>query len=372
METAVAPLPDHDGWMLYGATGYTGVLLAEEAKRRGLRPLLAGRSEAKLKPLAERLGMPFRAVGLDDPAALRGALQGVRAVLHAAGPFVDTAAPMVRACLDAKAHYLDITGERSVFQRVLGTDAEAKARGVCLVSGVGFDVVPSDCLAKHVADRVSGGARELEIALAMLGRPSAGTFKSLFGFLPEGTWVRRGGQLQKLAFGRGVRRVRFSQREGWAMPMSLGDLETAWRTTGAPDITVLLAIPSGLARALRAAWPAAAAGMAVCRPLLASSRFQSMARRWTERNIQGPDDSSRARTRTFVWARARSASGDERQAWLECPDGYDFTAHSALNATLSLLERAAPGATTPALAFGADFPLTVPGVRRLDTLPGPP
>src|SRR5262245_13802200 len=62
---------DHDGWMLYGASGYTGVLLAEEASRRGLRPLLAGRSEAKLRPLAERLGMPFRAVGLDDAARKR-------------------------------------------------------------------------------------------------------------------------------------------------------------------------------------------------------------------------------------------------------------------------------------------------------------
>lgn len=365
-------MTDHDGWMLYGATGYTGVLLAEEARRRGLRPLLAGRSEGKLRPLAERLGMPFRAVGLDDPAALRGALEDVRAVLHAAGPFADTAAPMVRACLDAKAHYLDITGERSVFQHVLGMDAEAKARGVCLVSGAGFDVVPSDCLAKYVADRVSGGARELEIALAMLGRPSPGTFKSLFGFLPEGAWVRRGGELRKIAFGRGARRVRFSQRESWAMPMALGDLETAWRTTGAPDITVLLAIPSGFAQALRVAWPAFSAGMAASRPLLASGRFQSWVRKWTERNIHGADHSRRARTRTFVWARARSASGEEQQAWLDCPDGYDFTAHSALNATLSLLGRASPGATTPALAFGADFPLTVPGVRRLDTLPAQP
>jgi short subunit dehydrogenase-like uncharacterized protein len=367
----MAALSDHDGWMLYGATGYTGVLLAEEAKRRGLRPLLSGRSEEKLKPLAERLGMPFRAVRLDDAAALGQALGGVRAVLHVAGPFVDTSAPMVRACLDAKAHYLDITGERPVFAKVLGMDEEAKARGVCLISGVGFDVVPSDCLAKYVADRV-GGARELEIALVMAGGPSAGTAKSLAGLIPEGTWVRRGGALRRVPFGRGVRKVRFPERESWTMPMNLADLETAYRTTGAPDVTVRLAIPSRVANALRALWPAVAFGTWATRPLFASGRVQRALRDWVDANVRGPEEAARARTRTYVWARARGASGDVAEAWLECPDGYNFTAHSALNATLSLLQRATPGATTPALAFGADFPFTVPGVRRLDTLPARP
>ncbi|HZN93489.1 MAG TPA: saccharopine dehydrogenase NADP-binding domain-containing protein, partial [Myxococcales bacterium] len=321
---------DHDGWMIYGASGYTGVLLAEEAARRGLRPLLAGRSEAKLRPLAERLGMSFRAVGLEDPAALRRALEGVRAVLHCAGPFVDTSAPMVRACLEVKAHYLDITGERSVFQQVLARDVEAKARGVCLISGVGFDVVPSDCLARHVAEQVPG-VRSLEIALAMLGRPSAGTVKSLFGFLPQGTWVRRGGRLQRIAFGRGVRKVRLPERDVLALPMALADLETAYRTTGAPDITVLLVIPTRLARVLRVAWPSVALGMAVTRPLLASGPVQGAARRWVDANVRGADEARRQRTRTFVWARARN-DGQEKEAWLECPDGYDFTVHSALNA----------------------------------------
>jgi short subunit dehydrogenase-like uncharacterized protein len=279
---------------------------------------------------------------------------------------------MVRACLDAKAHYLDITGERSVFQQVLATDAEAKDRGVCLISGVGFDVVPSDCLARHVADQVSGGARSLEIALAMLGRPSPGTYKSLFGFLPQGVWVRRGGELRRVPLGRGVRRIRLSERHAWAMPMALADLETAYRTTGAPDITVLLVVPSQLARMLMVTWPLVSFSLAVSRPLLASGRVQGALRKYADANVRGPDEARRARTRTFVWARARGAGGEERQAWLECPDGYDFTAHSALNAVLEVLKRAPAGATTPALAFGADFTLTIPGVRRLDALPDQP
>ena len=360
-------MADHDGWMLYGASGYTGVLLAEEAARRGLRPLLAGRSEAKLRPLAERLGMPYRAVGLEDPAALRGALEGVRAVLHCAGPFVDTSLPMVNACLERKAHYLDITGERSVYQQVFSRDAEAKARGVCLISGVGFDVVPSDCLARYVADQVPG-VRSVEIALAMLGRPSPGPVKSLIGFFPQGIWVRRGGQLRRIPYGSGLRKVRLPEREGWAQPMAMADLETAPRTTGAQDVTVYIIIRSRMARVLRLTWPGLALGLAVSRPLLASGLVQGALRRWIDANVRGPDEERRKRTRTFVWAKAKG-DGGEKEAWLECPDGFDFSVHSALNAVRAVLERAPEGATTPALAFGADFTLSVPGVKRLDALP---
>lgn len=359
---------DHDGWMLYGATGYTGVLLAEEAARRGLRPLLAGRSEAKLRPLAERLNLSFRAVGLDDGAALRRALDGVRLVLHAAGPFIDTSEPMVRACLDAKAHYLDITGERRVFQRVLSLDAEAKDRGVALISGVGFDVVPSDCLARYVADRVSGGARSLEIGVAMLGQPSAGTFKSIIGLIPDGVWVRRGGRLTRAPFGRGVRRLRFPERDAWALPFALGDLETAHLTTGAPDITAYIVITSGVARLLRWGWPALAVGMGVSRRIVALPALQQAGRAWVDAKVHGADEAARAQTRTAVWAKATGAV-DAVEAWLSCPDGYDFTAHAALNAAVALLEKPLKGATTPALAFGADFPLAIPGVKRLDALP---
>src|SRR6185295_2033648 len=140
-------------------------------------------------------------------------------------------------------------------------------------------------------------------------------------------------------------------------------------TTGAPDITVRLAIPSSLAGTLRAAWPLFAAGAWATRPLFASTRIQRALRDWVGAHVQGADEARRARARTFARARPHGASGDATQAWLECPDAYDFTAHSALNATLALLQRASPAAITPALAFGADSPLTVPGVRRLDTLP---
>src|SRR5206468_369289 len=154
-------------WILYGATGFTGKLIAAEAKRRGQKPVLAGRSREKLEALDQSLGGGFEiaAVSLDDAAALRQLLDGADAVLHCAGPFARTSLPMVRACLDAGASYLDITGEVTVFAQTFACDAEARARKVALISGVGLDVVPSDCLAAQVAAKAKG-ATSLEIALA--------------------------------------------------------------------------------------------------------------------------------------------------------------------------------------------------------------
>ena len=73
--------------LLYGATGYTGQLIAEYAGQYGLQPILAGRSEEKVKALAVRWSLPWRAADLNNPAELDAMLKGVTVVLHAAGPF---------------------------------------------------------------------------------------------------------------------------------------------------------------------------------------------------------------------------------------------------------------------------------------------
>src|SRR6516164_1370503 len=93
-------------WLLYGANGYTGRLIAEEAKRRGLAPVLAGRRAEEIRPLAEGLGLEHRVFALDDARALDAALAETGTVLLAAGPFSATSAPVVEACLRTRAHYL--------------------------------------------------------------------------------------------------------------------------------------------------------------------------------------------------------------------------------------------------------------------------
>ena len=347
-------------WMIYGATGYTGQLVAREAVRRGHRPVLASRSAAKLEPLADELGLSWAAVDLEDAVALRAAVERVELVYHAAGPFIHTSAPMLHACLAAGAHYVDITGELPVFAHTFRHDAAARARGVALISGAGFDVVPSDSLAKYVADQVPN-ATELHIAIAALSRASAGTTKSMLEMLPEGVKVRRNGVLERQPFGVGAIDVRFTDQVRTVVPIPWGDLETAYRSTGVPNITTYMAVGSSAARLLAVVGP-------VVQRALGNYAARRIAQQIVEHVAQGPDEALRHRGRSYVWARAADGAGRAAEAWLETVEAYQFTALAGVRAVETVLAQRPTGALTPAQAFGADWVLGTEGTRRLDRL----
>jgi len=145
--------------LIYGSNGYTGDLIARFAVNQGLRPILAGRNREKISAQANELGLEYRIFPLHDSAAIDAVLDDVSTVLHCAGPFALTSKPMAQACLRAKAHYLDITGEIGVLESLARRDADAKSVGVMLLPGTGFDVVPSDCLAAHLKRRLPSATR---------------------------------------------------------------------------------------------------------------------------------------------------------------------------------------------------------------------
>lgn len=345
-------------WLIYGAYGYTGELLAEEAVRRGHRPILAGRDAARLHPLAERLGLEWVAVDLADTDALHQVVGRVDLVMHAAGPFVFTSQPMVDACLTVGAHYLDITGEIPVFEGILGRDAEAKAAGVALIPGVGFDVIPTDCMARYVAERLPD-ATHLELAIASLSSISPGTAKTMVEQLPGGTLIRQNGVLTAIDMGSDVRRQRFLDRERTVMPIPYGDLATGYRTTGIPNIRTYMAFPRRMVSIMAATAPLS---NLLLRPALVRRLIQQV----IGRTISGPDEALRTNGRSFVWAKAINAQGHSVEAQLETLEVYQFTAVAGLNSVEELLARPRVGALTPAQAFGADFVLAVPQTRRVD------
>lgn len=347
-------------WLLYGAYGFTGELLAEEAVRRGHTPLLAGRDASKLAALGERLGLPTRAFPLSDRHELVRALGEVDAVLLAAGPFSRTARPMLEACLFTDTHYLDITGELNVMQAVFRSHAHARRLGIALITGAGFDVVATDCLAAHVAAGVPE-ATHLEIGIHALSTPSSGTARSGLGIAARGGLVRRDGELIEVPFGYGGRVVPFPRGAEFGMPVPWADLITAHHSTGIPNITCYLAYPPGAARLARLGAPLA---QAVLRAPGARRLLGAAAGLF----FRGPSAERMAHSRAEVWARAAGPSGSAEAA-LETPEAYRFTALAGVRAVERVLSgemvRRA-GALSPAMAFGPDFVLSVPGVTRAE------
>lgn len=350
-------------WMLYGAYGFTGRLLAAEAVRRGHRPVLAGRDAAKLAKVAAVHDLEWVALDLGDSGRLARAVAPFDLVFHAAGPFVRTSEPMIAACLAGQTHYVDITGELAVFENTFRQHDAAKSAGVTLMSGAGYDIVPSDCLARYVADQVPG-ATHLETALRGLVAMSSGTVKSALASveeMPGGSVVRRDNRLVGRPLGADTRVVNFS--DGVSKRMSAfpwGDLVTAYHTTGIPNITCYLALP------FRTGLPLLSRMMSA---VLRLPGAQTLAEQAATRIFSGPDETAQQTDRTYLWARAADDAGNAAEAWLETGEAYRFTALAGVRIAERVLADNPSGALTPAGTFGADFVLEIEDVRRFDRLP---
>lgn len=344
-------------WMIYGANGYTGELVAREAVQKGLSPVLAGRNAEAVKRLARELGLQSRAFSLDDPQGAAAELYGVKAVLHCAGPFLHTSAPMVAACLATRAHYLDITGEIPVFEAVLARGEEARRAGVALIPGVGFDVVPSDCLAARLAAALPD-ATELVLAFyADKGSASRGTLKTMIESLPHAGAIRKNGRIVPVPVAWDVREIDFGGRAGkrWAMTIPWGDVSTAYHSTGIPNIRVYTGTPPAMIRRLKRFAPLL--------PLAGWKPVKRFAQRWVERRVTGPTPEQRESGRTYLWGEARNAAGRRATATLETPEAYRLTAISAVASVERVLAGGVqPGAWTASRAFGAEFVTELPGV----------
>jgi short subunit dehydrogenase-like uncharacterized protein len=345
-------------YLIYGANGYTGALTARHAAARGHRPVVAGRSPEAVAALAKELGLEHRVFGLDDPPALDAGLRDVDAVLHCAGPFAHTAKAMADACLRTRTHYLDVTGEVAVFEGLAARDAEAKAAGVMLLPGVGFDVVPSDCLAAHLKRRLPSATR-LVLGLRMLSRVSRGTATTMAENLHRGGLVRRGGALTPVPGAWKSRLIDFGTGPVKAITIPWGDVSTAYHSTGIPDIEVYMAAPLGLRVAARLSrylgWA------------LGSRPVQGFVKKRIRAGSPGPTEAERQRGKSFLWGEVSDDAGRRAVSLLRGPEGYELTAVAALAVVERVLAGDTPaGFQTPSRAYGPDFVLGIPGVVRED------
>jgi len=347
-----------DPLLIYGATGYSGRLITAAAVALGLRPILCGRNQVKLEAAAEPLGLEYRVAGLTEPDRLAVALCGIEVVLHAAGPFSSTARPMIDACLRAGAHYLDITGEIPVLEDLVGRDAEARARRIMVMPAVGFDVVPSDCLAAHVARRLPSASR-LSIGLSGLRFATRGSAKTLAEHAGYGVLVRRDGLIAPVPPGALSRVFDYGAGPRQSLNISWGDVSSAFYTTGIPNIEVYFEATPTLQAMLMASRYLGA--------ILSTGPWQTWLKACADMLPEGDSAEQRAAAAMVIVVEADDGAGRRACARLRTPEAYTFTGITAAAIAQRVLSGDIEvGFQTPARVYGPDFVLSLAGVSRED------
>jgi short subunit dehydrogenase-like uncharacterized protein len=346
--------------MIYGANGYTGRLIAREAAKRGLTPLLAGRNRDEIAQLSGELGLLRRVFELSGAREIERNLEGIDLVLHCAGPFSRTAEPMLEACLRRKVHYLDITGEIDVFALCHRADARARDAGVVVLPGSGFDVVPTDCLAAMLKQRLPD-ATSLVLAFEAGGGPSPGTAKTSVEGMAKGGRARIGGELTDVPLAWKSREFMRDGKARSAMTIPWGDVYTSFVSTGIPNVETYMVVPPKTIQRMR--W------VRRLQPLLGLKFVQDFMKQRIERATPGPSAQRRQDSGCFVWGEVTNAAGKQAKLALTGPNGYDLTVTASLGIVQHIfaLPHSTGGYFTPSRLMGADYVLSLPGVRLIES-----
>lgn len=347
-------------WMIYGANGYTGRLITALALARGQRPVLAGRDAERLAEMGRETGLPVRIFDLQNLEVAARSVADMRVVLHAAGPFSKTARPMLQAMMRAGRRgsvYLDITGEIEVFEMARALSPTLVEHGVAAIPGVGFDVVPSDCLAALTKERLPD-AMTLRLAFHNRGGGiSPGTAKTMLE-TAKGR-VRRNGVIEVVPTAHATLRFTFPSGAATAVSIPWGDVSTAFHSTGIPNIETYMAVPAAARRSMRL--------MAKTEWLMAFAPVRSALQGLIGRYVKGPDAASRARASSEFVAEVTNDQGEVARLGLKTPEGYSLTADTALRAVEKCLATPpSPGFHTPSTAFGAKFILEAEGTQLVE------
>lgn len=336
-------------WVIYGSYGYTGNLIAEMAASSDEPDvILSGRNEKKLREQAERLDLEYRAADLGKPEDLDELLHDADVVLHCAGPFVHTWKPMAEACLRNSCHYLDITGEIEVFELLKKMGKEFQKRGLMAMSGVGFDVVPTDCLAALLHQKMPD-ATHLELAISGLGGGlSRGTAKTMVENLGSGGAVRNGGEIEEVPAAYLTRKVRFEDKWKDVVSIPWGDISTAYTSTGIGNIVVYAAVPSKNIKKMK--W------LNRLGPIVRSDMVKSYLKSKIDEKEPGPTEKERREGQSLLWGQVSNSKAESVTALLKTKEGYQLTAETAFEIVKKCMKgEFESGYQTPSAVYGADF-----------------
>jgi short subunit dehydrogenase-like uncharacterized protein len=345
-------------FLLYGANGYTAGLIIRFANQYGLSPIIAGRSEEKIKPLAEKYQLPYRIFDVNDTESTIANIKDSQVVLHCAGPFKFTAKPMMEACMSAGVHYLDITGEIDVFELAAKMNDRAEKANIMLMSGVGFDVVPTDCMALYLKNKMPD-ATHIKLAFgALSGGLSHGTALTMAEGLGEPSSARVDGKIVPTVLGHRSMTVPFAEKSLFCMTIPWGDVSTAYYSTGIPNIETYTATNPKSYKWVKyqkyVGW------------LLRTEFMKNRLRNKIKSRPAGPSDDRRAKSKSLVWGEVTNGKQTIAATWSGV-EGYTFTAHSALLIAQKVLAgNWKKGFKTPSMMYGADLAMEVEGSSRKD------
>jgi short subunit dehydrogenase-like uncharacterized protein len=324
--------------MIYGAAGYTGRVASANAKAAGLALVIAGRpqDEAKFKALAADLDVEYRLFAVDDLPAAKTELSEIGALVNCAGPFMRTAEPLMKACIAAGVHYLDIAAELDSYRLAEELDESAKAAGVMLLPGSGGSVAMLGSLAGHAAKRVTA-PRSLSIALHVAGGFSRGSAISASENLTTECLHRIDGTLMSRSPNE-VREFDFGSGPVTSFPVSLPDLITIWHATHIPNIETYVYVTEGtFPEGDLAAMP------------------------------DGPTKEQREANRYHAAVEVTGEDGTVARSIMETVNGYTFTTIAVVEAARRVLNNEVrPGFRTPAALFGDGFAETIADTRIID------
>ena len=347
-------------WMIYGANGYSGKLVAQLAVNKGYKPILAGRNESAIIKMANDFGLDSRVFGLENENSLAEELKDINLVLNCAGPFVETAEPFVKACLKHGVHYLDLSGELEVFEYCYSHGDEAKEKGILICPGVAFDVVPTEAIAAKLKAAMPdattlklGFDGDMSLSpgssitlLKGIGNPNLSLFMVRENNILEKAQKPK---FENLAYEYGGKRHK-------SMTLTWADLNAAHYSTDIPNIYVF--IKATLTNRLSFAYMQLVSGV------FKSKLIQAISQRFIKVLIKGPTLKDLENNRMLVFGEISNIEGQTKRLYLNVSHGYKFTSQSALAfVDYCLNNNVSPGYCTPSQLTGPDFVLGFTGSR---------
>jgi len=326
--------------LLYGATGYTGKIIAARAKELNLDFEIAGREFDKTQRLARELAVPFHVFTIDDEHAWEEALIGKQLLINAAGPFKFTARQGMSACLKAGAHYLDISAELETYQLAESLDEEARLAGIQLISGAGL-FVSYDALVVHLSKLVAE-PQYLKVGFRHYGGFSRGSILSSQNIADLGLLVRRNGMINENLNPKS-KIFSFGDEDVECMPTPLGGIILSYKSTGIPNIEEYFSLK------------------------LPATELPGLT---METLPDGPTQEERAAGRSGISAEIMGKDGKVVSAYVDAPSGYDLTPLSVVALAQRVLNGDFKvGYQSPGSAYGEETIKDIPDTYLIDLTP---